>query len=102
MLCTFKEMLVIYKLTYFTTGTVHVDDTGNLIPNIASFYRIESYNDSCFPEKKISSISVSNGLTWNIKDDTFYYIDSLTHQVAAYDYEPYNGTICKKSLYALL
>ena len=41
----------------------------------------------------ISSVSISNGLAWSLEDKKFYYIDSLTHQVTAYDYDAKNGTI---------
>lgn len=62
-------------------------------PNQGSLYSID---DELKPTKEISPVSVSNGLGWNIEDDTFYYIDSATRQVAAYDYDPNSGTICKK------
>jgi len=66
---------------------------GTLIaPNLGSLYRVDEDFES---KKEISSVSISNGLAWNIEDNTFYYIDSPTRQVAAYDYDPINGTICK-------
>lgn len=74
------------------------NDIGGLISNIGSFYRIDSQNKSCTPTKEISPVSISNGLAWNIEDDIFYYIDSPTRQVAAYDYEPHSGKICKRGL----
>lgn len=82
-----------------TIGTMGEDDNGDNIPNIASFYSID--ND-LVPTKKISSVSISNGLAWNIEDNIFYYIDSPTRQIAAYDYNPHTGEISKKSWYILL
>lgn len=65
---------------------------GHTAPNQGTFYRID---DELKPKKEISPVSISNGLAWNIEDDTFYYIDSPTRLVAAYDYNPSKGTIGK-------
>jgi len=61
-----------------------------VIPKQGSLYRI---NDDLKLEKKISSVTISNGLAWN-RHSLMYYIDILT-QIVAYDYNPNNGTICK-------
>lgn len=66
---------------------------GVIAPNQGTLYCVEE--DCVEPETKISPVSISNGLAWNIEDNTFYYIDSPTRQIAAYDYNPNNGTICK-------
>ena len=65
---------------------------GKIAPNLGTLYHVD---DALEPKKEISPVSISNGLAWNIVDNTFYYIDSPTYQVAAYDYSPNNGTICK-------
>lgn len=65
---------------------------GDVIPNQGSLYLID---DTLDPKKEITPVTISNGLAWNIDDNTFYYIDSPTRQIAAYDYDPNNGTICK-------
>jgi len=62
-----------------------------VIPDQGSLYRID---DELKPVIEISPVSISNGLAWNIEDNTFYYIDSVTRYIAAYDYDPNNGTIC--------
>ncbi|KYN37603.1 Uncharacterized protein yvrE [Trachymyrmex septentrionalis] len=64
------------------------------IPKQGSLYRI---NDDLKPEKKISPVTISNGLAWNRQNSLMYYIDTLT-QVAAYDYSPNNGTISNKKI----
>jgi len=64
---------------------------GKVVPNQGSLYRID---DELKPIIEISPVSISNGLAWNIEDNTFYYVDSLTRYIAAYDYDPNNGTIC--------
>lgn len=50
------------------------------------------------PKKELSPVTNSNGLAWNLQDDTLYYIDTPTLQVAAFDFEPISGTICMKLL----
>ncbi|KAH0946127.1 hypothetical protein HN011_005681 [Eciton burchellii] len=66
-----------------------------VIPDQGSLYRID---DELKPVIEISPVSISNGLAWNIEDNTFYYIDSVTRYIAAYDYDPNNGTISNKKI----
>lgn len=70
--------------------------TKQIPPGQGSLYYIDNRLN---PQKKISSVSISNGLAWNSQDDTFYYIDSPTRQVVAYNYNPYSGEICKWPYY---
>lgn len=65
---------------------------GQIAPNQGTLYRVD---DDLKPEKEISPVSISNGLAWNKDDNTFYYIDSPTRQIVAYDYNPNSGKICK-------
>jgi len=76
----------------FFKGTMANEVNGMIAPSQGSLYRV---NEDLESKKEISPVSISNGLAWNIEDNTFYYIDSPTRQVAAYDYNPVNGTICK-------
>lgn len=48
------------------------------------------------PVKKIESVSISNGMAWSSDYQTFYYIDSPTMQVVAYDYDKATGQISNK------
>ncbi|XP_070158393.1 regucalcin isoform X2 [Polyergus mexicanus] len=68
---------------------------GDVTPNQGSLYRID---DTLKPKKEITPVTISNGLAWNIDDNTFYYIDSPTRQIAAYDYDPNTGTISNKRI----
>lgn len=77
----------------FPTGTMGNEVNGQVASNLGSLYRI---NDTFEPVKEITPVTISNGLAWNIEDNTFYYIDSPTRHIAAYDYDPNDGTICKK------
>ncbi|MDA0989511.1 MAG: SMP-30/gluconolactonase/LRE family protein [Verrucomicrobia bacterium] len=43
--------------------------------------------------RMIEGVTCSNGLAWNAAKDTFYYIDTPTMQVVAYDYDNDTGAI---------
>ncbi|MGV3503426.1 MAG: SMP-30/gluconolactonase/LRE family protein [Adhaeribacter sp.] len=45
---------------------------------------------------KLSGLSVSNGLAWSPDQSTFYFIDTPTGQVAAFDYDRQSGAIENK------
>ena len=79
----------------FWGGTIGPEVNEVVVPNQASFYRIKS---DFKPKKELSSVTNSNGLAWNLQDDTLYYIDTPTLQVAAFDFEPINGTISNKRI----
>ncbi|CAK9818087.1 rgn [Anthophora quadrimaculata] len=74
-------------------GTMSFERDGIFPPNMGSLYSIDNNLEL---KKQISPVTLSNGLTWNNKNDTFYYIDSLTYQVAAFDYNSETGTISNK------
>jgi sugar lactone lactonase YvrE len=48
------------------------------------------------PIKKISDVTISNGMAWSLDRQTFYYIDTLSFEVAAYDYDDATGNINNK------
>ncbi|XP_011881379.1 PREDICTED: regucalcin-like isoform X2 [Vollenhovia emeryi] len=79
----------------FWLGTMGIEVNGVAPPDLGSLYRVD---DNLKPEKEISPVTISNGLAWNSKDDTFYYIDSPTRQVAAYDYDPNLGKISNRRI----
>lgn len=74
-------------------GTIGPEVNEVVVPNQASLYRIGS---DFVPKRELSPVTNSNGLAWNLQDDTFYYIDTPTRKVAAFDYEPINGTISNR------
>lgn len=78
----------------FWGGTIGPEVNDEVVPNQASFYQI----DSKLEPKRELTVTNSNGLAWNLQDNTLYYIDTPTLQVAAFDFEPINGTISNKRI----
>jgi sugar lactone lactonase YvrE len=48
------------------------------------------------PEKKIGTVTISNGMAWSLDQKTFYYIDTPTCKIVAYDYDKNTGHINNK------
>jgi sugar lactone lactonase YvrE len=48
--------------------------------------------------KKAENISISNGLAWSADHKTFYYIDTPTRRVFAYQYDKSTGEISNKRI----
>lgn len=46
--------------------------------------------------KKIAGVTISNGMAWSKDKKTFYYIDTPTNAVTAWDFNNTNGTISGK------
>lgn len=70
----------------FWAGTMSV--AGEV--NCASLYVLDS---DLTVETKITGVSCSNGMAWSIDHSTFFFIDSPTRQVVAYDYDIVTGNI---------
>lgn len=70
----------------FWAGTMALSEE----PGAGNLYLIQ--ND-LVPQKKVSGVSISNGMAWSADHRTFYYIDSPTSEVVAYDYDKSTGHI---------
>ncbi|MTH54787.1 SMP-30/gluconolactonase/LRE family protein [Bacillus mangrovi] len=70
----------------FIAGTMHAEGQGET----GALYSLDG--DGQF-EQLISGVGISNGLAWNEAGTIFYYIDTPTQQVAAYDYDLESGSI---------
>lgn len=79
----------------FWGGTIGPEANDVVVPDQATFYRIDS---DLRPKTELSPVTNSNGLAWNHEDDIFYYIDTPTRKIAAFDYEPISGTISNKRI----
>lgn len=71
------------------------ENNGDFTPNGGEFY---SMDKSLKVTTQITPVSISNGLAWNMNDDTFYYIDSPTKQIVSYDFDSEKGSIANKKI----
>ena len=70
----------------FWVGSMHLEQlTGK-----ANLYTITSENKL---QKKIDSVTISNGIVWTSDKKTMYYIDTPTSSIKAYDYNNETGKI---------
>jgi len=73
----------------FWAGTMHVEATGST----GALYRMDTDQSV---HKMFGDVGISNGLAWSPDHTTFYYIDTLKCEVAAFDYDPGNGDIANR------
>jgi sugar lactone lactonase YvrE len=75
----------------FWAGTMDMDEKGPL----GSLYMLNHQHQLT---RQWLGVTVSNGLAWDMsgKQPTFYYIDSPTRQVVAFDYEPDTGSLSNR------
>ena len=75
----------------FWAGTMsHTDE-----PERGSLYVFDKYHTVT---KKVSKVSISNGMAWSLDHQTFYYIDTPTFTVVAYNYNKSSGEISGKKI----
>jgi sugar lactone lactonase YvrE len=75
----------------FWAGTMsHTDE-----PEQGSLYVIDS---ALSVQKKIEKTSISNGMAWSSDHKTFFYIDTPTFTVAAFDFNKTTGQISNKRI----
>lgn len=77
----------------FYGGTMRLEALGDLF-EIAegTFYK---YTTEEGATELLHDIYISNGLTWDVNNRKFYYIDSCKIDVKEYDYDPESGNICE-------
>src|SRR5262249_16577065 len=73
----------------FWAGTLSLtEDTG-----AGNVYMIDS---QFTVEKKITGVTISNGMAWSHDHHTLFYIDTPTYTVVAYDFDKSSGAITNK------
>jgi sugar lactone lactonase YvrE len=60
------------------------------LPGAAKLYRFHPDGSAA---AVLDGVTVSNGMGWSPEDDTFYYVDSMTHRVDAFDFDPETGSL---------
>jgi sugar lactone lactonase YvrE len=70
----------------FWAGTMNLHGA----TNAGSLYALETDGNV---RLKIKGVSVSNGMAWSPDGRYFYYIDTATGEVAAFDFDPVSGDI---------
>ena len=70
----------------FWAGTKDIEGQRSL----GSLYRLDPDRTAV---RVLRDVTVSNGLGWSLDGRTMYYIDSPTHAVDAFDFEPESGAI---------
>ena len=73
----------------FWAGTMAMDET----PGRGALYRLDPDGSV---EQLLDGVGLSNGLDWSPDQQTFYYVDSLTHRVDSFDYDADAGTISNR------
>jgi sugar lactone lactonase YvrE len=72
------------------------DTSGSALHEAAdagSLYTIEK-DLTCI--KKVEGVTISNGMAWSSENTTFYYIDTPTFEVVAYNYDIKSGDISNR------
>ena len=73
----------------FWAGTMARDVT----PEQGSLYCLDPDGSV---ERKVSNVTISNGLAWDASKGRMYYVDTPTQCVSAFDYAPDTGTISNR------
>jgi sugar lactone lactonase YvrE len=74
----------------FWAGTVGVGDDGLAVPNGGSLYRLDLDGSVT---RCLAGTTISNGMDWTADDATFYYVDSGTGTIDAWDFDLDAGEI---------
>ena len=70
-------------------------NAGRFLPNEDKKGRLYKLEKNGKVSSHLDNVDISNGLAWSADNSVFYYVDSLTYKVEAFDYDIDTGNICK-------
>jgi sugar lactone lactonase YvrE len=73
----------------FWAGTMAIDES----PGQGALYRLDTDGTVT---RTLAGVGLSNGLDWSPDGRTFYYVDSLSHRVDAFDHDPASGDLSSR------
>ncbi|MFD0885886.1 SMP-30/gluconolactonase/LRE family protein, partial [Streptosporangium algeriense] len=79
----------------FFAGTMSEDDT----PGAGALYRLGP-GRRC--ERVVENVSISNGVAWSPDERLMYYVDTLTGRVDVFDYDPADGSMANRRVFAVI
>lgn len=74
---------------HFWIGSMHKET----LPKTGNLYGVD---DGFNSQIKIPKTTISNGMAWSSDSKTFYFIDSPTYEVCAYDFDPVGSSLSNK------
>ena len=77
----------------FFAGTMAEDES----PGAGALYRLGPDHGVT---RLVTGLSISNGIGWNLDESRMYYVDSLTHRIDVFDYDPASGAIGNRRVFA--
>jgi sugar lactone lactonase YvrE len=77
----------------FFAGTMAEDET----PGAGALYRLGPGHEVT---RLLTGTSISNGIGWSPDESRMYYVDSLTHGIDVFDYDPAGGAIGNRRVFA--
>lgn len=73
-------------------GAEMQDKAGHYHKHQGSLFSLE--NDGTIV-KRLTNVSISNGLAWSLDNKEFYFIDTYNFEVEAYDFDIISGELCE-------
>lgn len=68
---------------------------GSFTPNDGNLFAYVQHKS----KRLLKGIGIGNGLAWSLDESVLYYVDSLSGQVKAYDYDGESISLCKYGSY---
>lgn len=80
-------------------GSEMEDNPGHYYKRRGSLFSVEL--DGTI-NKRLSNVSISNGMAWSSDNKEFYYVDTYKFAVEAYDFDISTGDLCESSKLLLI